>query len=75
MGRFLPLCTKKGLELDCHKVWFYLSRMTLVPTGDAPMVTWRKRLFAFMYHNARPATSYYKLPPDRVVELGRLIPM
>jgi KUP system potassium uptake protein len=37
------------------------------------MPGWRKHLFVFLYHNARPPTSYYRLPPDRVVELGRLI--
>jgi KUP system potassium uptake protein len=71
--RFLAICTRKGLELEPEKVWFYLSRMTLVTTGQCPLAGWRKQLFAFMYHNARPATSYYRLPPDRVVELGRLV--
>jgi KUP system potassium uptake protein len=71
--RFLSLCTRKGLELDPHLVYFYLSRMTIVTTGQAPLPPWRKLLFAFMYHNARPATSFYHLPPDRVVELGKLV--
>lgn len=71
--RFLAICTRKGLALDPDKVYFYLSRMTLVTTGQCKLAGWRKRLFAFMYHNARPATSYYRLPPDRVVELGRLV--
>ncbi len=47
--------------------------MTVVPTGTAALATWRKQLFAFLYLNARPATSYYRLPPDHVVELGKLI--
>lgn len=70
---FLKLCKLKGLELDPQHVMFFISRMTVVPTGTTPLATWRKRLFAFLYLNARPATSYYNLPPDRVVELGRLI--
>jgi KUP system potassium uptake protein len=73
VARFLALCTAGGLPLDLHEVWFYLSRMTVVTTGTARMPGWRKHLFAFLYHNARPATSYYRLPPDRVVELGRLV--
>ncbi len=47
--------------------------MTVVPTGDTPLATWRKQLFAFLYLNARPATSSYDLPPDHVVGPGRLI--
>ena len=73
MTHFLAACTRKGLELDPHQVYFYLSRMTLVTTGHSELPAWRKILFAFMYHNARAATSYYHLPPDRVVELGRLV--
>ena len=73
MPRFLELCTRQGLDLDPQRVMFFITRMTVVPTGSTPLATWRKRLFAFMYLNARPATSYYQLPPDHVVELGRLI--
>lgn len=71
--RFLEICKERGLDLDPQHVMFFISRMTVVPTGNTPLATWRKRLFAFLYLNARPATSYYHLPPDRVVELGRLI--
>src|SRR5262249_16906776 len=73
IARFLEICTRKGLALNPHQIWFYLSRMTIVTTGNVELAGWRKLLFAFMYHNARPATSYYRLPPDRVVELGRLV--
>jgi KUP system potassium uptake protein len=34
------------------------------------MVRWRKRLFAFVSRNARSATDYFGIPPNRVVELG-----
>jgi KUP system potassium uptake protein len=73
MPRFLELCRQKGLDLDPQHVMFFISRMTVVPTGTTHLASWRKHLFAFLYLNARPATSYYRLPPDRVVELGRLI--
>ncbi len=73
MPRFLELCTRQGLDLDPQRVMFFISRMTVVPTGTTPLARWRKQLFAFLYLNARPATSYYHLPPDHVVELGRLI--
>lgn len=37
------------------------------------MVLWREALFAWMSRNARPATSYFQIPPNRVVELGSQI--
>jgi KUP system potassium uptake protein len=73
MPRFLELCRRKGLDLDPQHALFFISRMTVVPTGTTALATWRKRLFAFLHLNARPATAYFHLPPDHVVELGRLI--
>jgi KUP system potassium uptake protein len=37
------------------------------------MARWRKALFAFLSRNARPATAYFRLPPNRVVEFGTQI--
>jgi KUP system potassium uptake protein len=73
VARFLDLCTSKGLELDSRKVYFYLSRLTVVTTGQAKLPAWQKSLFSIMYHNSQPATSHYHLPPDRVVELGQMV--
>ena len=47
-----------------------LGRETMTATGTAPMAHWRKLLFIYMSRNAWNATSFFKLPPDRVVELG-----
>jgi KUP system potassium uptake protein len=49
---------------------FYLGRETLLPTGASPLATWRKRLFIVMSRNAATASSFFGLPPNRVVELG-----
>jgi KUP system potassium uptake protein len=73
VARFLALCTCKGLELDPQKVYFYLSRLTVVTTGQAKLPAWQKSLFSIMYHNSQPATSHYHLPPSRVVELGQIV--
>ena len=73
MVRFLKICGQKGLDLDPTKVFFYLSRLTLKLTRQPNLWGWRKALFAFMLQNARSAASYYHLPADRVVELGRII--
>jgi KUP system potassium uptake protein len=59
-----------GLQLDMHQVSYFLSRETLLATAHPGMWIWREKLFAWMTRNARPATSYFNLPPNRVVELG-----
>ncbi|HEV8631121.1 MAG TPA: potassium transporter Kup [Thermoanaerobaculia bacterium] len=59
-----------GLELDPQHLSYFLSRETLLATSQPGMWIWRERLFAWMARNARPATSYFNLPPNRVVELG-----
>ena len=52
---------------------YYLGRETLLATGKRGMPRWQKRLFAFLHDNARPITAYFRLPPNRVVELGAQI--
>jgi KUP system potassium uptake protein len=49
---------------------YFLGRETLIATKHPGMAVWRERLFAIMARNARPATAYFRLPPNRVVELG-----
>ncbi len=49
---------------------YYLGRQTLLPTGGSGLARWRKKLFEFMARNALRATAYFRLPPNRVVELG-----
>jgi len=63
---------------------FFLGRETLIATRNTPMhlpvpdsigrmSMWRKRLFILMTRNARSATAFFGLPPNRVVELGAQI--
>ncbi|MDD5759518.1 MAG: KUP/HAK/KT family potassium transporter, partial [Desulfobulbaceae bacterium] len=69
----LNLASAKGLPIDIHSTSFYLGRETMSATGPAPMAQWRKNLFIFMSRNAWNATSFFKLPPDRVVEMGNQV--
>jgi KUP system potassium uptake protein len=69
----LQLAADQGLAVDIYSTSFYLGRETLSATGTAPMAQWRKHLFIFMSRNAWNATSFFKLPPDRVVELGNQV--
>ncbi len=69
----LAACKDEGLAVELRKTSYYLGRETLLPTGRSRMMKWRKDLFAFISRNARPATTYFGLPPGRVVELGMQI--
>ncbi len=71
--RVLAACKDHGLAVDLNDTSYFLGRETLLTTGKAPMMTWRKTLFSFISRNARPATTYFGLPPGRVVELGMQI--
>ncbi|MBN2720441.1 MAG: potassium transporter Kup [Proteobacteria bacterium] len=52
---------------------FFLGRETLIAATSAKMALWRKKLFVLMSRNSRSATSFFGLPPNRVVELGQQI--
>ncbi len=71
--RILDLLAGKGLIIDIHTTSFFLGRETLLATGTAPMAQWRKFLFIFMSRNSWNATSFFGLPPERVVELGNQV--
>ena len=49
---------------------FFLARQTLISTSRPGMAIWRERLFAWMLRNSESAMEFFKLPPNRVVELG-----
>lgn len=58
------------LGRGCGEISFYLGRESLLTTGSSKLGFWRKRLFTFMMRNAQPATVFFRVPPDNVVELG-----
>ena len=66
----LSLATERGIIAKPAETTYYLGRENLIPTGTKPPARWRKRLFIFMQRNARPATEFFGIPPNRVVELG-----
>ncbi|MDP3426784.1 MAG: KUP/HAK/KT family potassium transporter, partial [Humidesulfovibrio sp.] len=66
----LRLARNHGLDVDMESTSFYLGRETLLTGGQAKMAGWRKSLFAFMSRNAWNATTFFGIPPGRVVELG-----
>jgi KUP system potassium uptake protein len=60
----------RGLVIDPDDTTFFLGRETLLATNRPGMAIWREKLFAALSRNARRATKYFRLPSDRVVELG-----
>jgi KUP system potassium uptake protein len=66
----LRRCQQEELELREENTTFFLSRETIIATPRPGMSIWRERLFSFMSRNAQNATAFFRLPPNRVVELG-----
>ena len=62
-----------GLVVKPAETSFYLGRETLILTPRRTMAPWRKQIFALLTRNAKSATAFFGLPPNRVVELGAQI--
>jgi KUP system potassium uptake protein len=62
-----------GVPIAPMATSYYLGHERLVLTGPARMARWRKKLFALMSRNARSATEFFQIPPNRVLELGAQI--
>ncbi|MDR2507497.1 MAG: potassium transporter Kup [Candidatus Accumulibacter sp.] len=70
----LEKCAEHGLEIEMMEASFFLGRVTVMPKkGRQGVAFWRKKIFAAMYRNASSATEYYRIPYNRVVELGAQI--
>ncbi len=66
----LRACEKMGLHTRKEDTSFYLGREKLVITRNPGLSMVRKVLFGFLSRNARPATDFFEIPPERVVEMG-----
>ncbi len=67
----LSMCARGGLPFDMMDTTFFLSRENVVADKRRPgMALWRDKLFAFMARNALPATAYFQIPGNRLIELG-----
>jgi KUP system potassium uptake protein len=66
------LAQLKGIGDQCKMMdtSFFLARQTLLASARPGMAIWRERLFAWMLRNAVSAMDFFKLPTNRVVELG-----
>ena len=69
----LALCKPHGLNFREMETTFFLSRETIIASQRRGLARWRKHLFSLLARNAQPATAYFRLPANRVVELGMQI--
>ena len=71
----LMLAQREGVEIDWEDVTYFLGRETIIVTRRRGMAIWREKLFVLMARNAVRATAFFRLPPERVVELGVQVEM
>ena len=63
-------CDQGGIHFDPMDTTYFASRETVVATRYGGMPIWRDKLFAIMHRNAAPATGFFHIPGNRLVELG-----
>ena len=66
---------EQGLEIDLDDLTYFVGRETIIVTPKEGMAVWRERLFVLMARNAVRPTEFFRLPPERVVELGVQVEM
>ncbi|MFC5577253.1 potassium transporter Kup [Lysobacter niabensis] len=63
-------CDKGGIHFDPMDTTYFASRETVIASRHRGMPFWRDKLFAVMHRNAAPATGFFRIPSNRLVELG-----
>jgi KUP system potassium uptake protein len=66
----LGQASAQGLKIDLNETTFFLGLETLLATRRPGLPLWRERLFVLIARNAVRANAFFKIPPERVVELG-----
>ena len=66
----LELAASAGLEFNLMETSFFVTRQTIVSRPDHQMSAWREWLFVTMSRTARDAADYYRIPSNRVIEVG-----
>ena len=63
-------CDHSDLACDPMDTTYFASRETIIAAHHRGMPVWRDKLFALMHRNAAPATGFFRIPGNRLVELG-----
>jgi len=68
--RAMQLCCHEGLNIDQKTVSFFIGSERLEFRRHSPMPRWRRSVFRFLTQNSTSAIEYFKIPVQRVIELG-----
>jgi KUP system potassium uptake protein len=71
--KIIEHCRRKDLNIDLADTSFFLSRRSLMTTLKSEMPHWQERMFIWLAGRAEDATQYFRIPNDRVVEVGTQI--
>ncbi len=63
-------CDQGGVSFDPMDTTYFASRETIVARAHSGMAIWRDKLFGIMHRNAAPASGFFRIPGNRLVELG-----
>jgi KUP system potassium uptake protein len=66
----LRACASHGLEIDPRQASYFLGRRAIRMSARAPMPLWQQRIFIMLANQSARAIEFFRIPPDRVVELG-----
>jgi len=66
----LEECSARDLHFSMMDTSFFVGRVTIVADRRSRISAFRRRVFEVMHRNAQPATEFFRIPPNRVIELG-----
>ena len=69
----LDACAMRGLDFDLMETTFFTSRENIIAGDRTGMARWRDLLFAYLTRNAMPATAFFRIPDNRLIEIGRRV--
>lgn len=70
MKHILEACRALDIHFKIEETTFVLGRETILPANSPEMPLWQERLFALMSKNAQRPTTFFRIPPNQVVEVG-----
>jgi KUP system potassium uptake protein len=68
----IEICKKKYPDID-KDLSFYISKETIFPNGKSKLWIWSKKLYILLSKNAQPATEFFRIPQEKVIEIGSQI--
>ena len=68
--QILGLCKLKKLDIDPLSASFFIGRETLIPSNKPDLNPLQEKVFLVMFRNASSSIQFFKVPPERVLELG-----